>query len=58
LMSFSEVDACSSALAIARFKRYKRRILTTQKHVHNNSIAVLKITAQTERYSMNNRKSK
>jgi len=38
------------ALAIARFKRYKRRILTTKKHAHNKSIAVLKNTDQNGRY--------
>jgi len=46
-MSFSEFDACSSTLAIARFKR---RILTTKKHAHNKPIAVLKNTDQNERY--------
>jgi hypothetical protein len=46
-MSFSEADACSFTLAVAQFKRH---ILTTQKHVQNNSIAVLKNTAQNERY--------
>ena len=50
LMSFSEFDACSPTLAIARFKQCKRRILTPKKHVHNKPIAVLKNTAQTERY--------
>jgi hypothetical protein len=49
-MSFSEFDACSPTLAIARFKQCKRRILTPKKHVHNKPIAVLKNTAQTERY--------
>jgi hypothetical protein len=29
---------------------YKRRILTTQKHAHNTSIAVLKNTMQNEAY--------
>jgi hypothetical protein len=45
-MSFSEFDACSATLAIARFKRYKRRILTPKKHAHNTPIAVLKNTPQ------------
>jgi hypothetical protein len=49
-MSFSEFDACSSTLAIARFKWYKRRMLTTKKHAHNKSIAVLKNTAQNGAY--------
>jgi hypothetical protein len=35
------------ALTVAR---YKRRIRTTNKHAHNKSIAVLKNTAQSERY--------
>jgi hypothetical protein len=47
LRSFSEVDTCSSTLAVAQ---YKRRILTTKKHVHNKSIAALKNTDQNERY--------
>src|SRR5437870_2144497 len=50
LMSFSEFDACSSTLAVARFKRYKRRILTPNKHAHNTSIAVLKNTPQNVAY--------
>jgi len=29
---------------------YQRRILTTQKHAHNKSIAVLKNTMQNEAY--------
>ena len=49
-MSFSEFDACSSTLAVARFKRYKRRILTTKKHARNKSIAVLKNTPQNVAY--------
>jgi hypothetical protein len=36
--------------AVARFKRYKQQILTTKKHVHNKSIAVLKNTMQNEAY--------
>jgi hypothetical protein len=51
-MGFSEVDACSSTLAVARFKQYKRRILTTKKHAQNKSIAVLKNTAQNGRYML------
>ena len=49
-MSFSEFDACASTFAVARFKRYKQRILSTQKHVHNKSIVVLKNSAQNGRY--------
>jgi len=50
LMSFSSVDVCSSTLAVARFKRYKRRILAPNKHAHNQSIAVLKNPMQNEAY--------
>jgi hypothetical protein len=41
VMSFSEFDAFSSTLAAVWFKR---RILATNKHVHNKPIAVLKDT--------------
>ena len=49
-MSFSEFDACSPTLAVARFKRYKRRILTPKKHAHTTPIAVLKNTPQNVAY--------
>ena len=39
-------------LAVARFKRYKQRILTTKKHAHNKSIAVLKINDQNVAYML------
>jgi len=46
-LSMTVVLSTCHALAIAR---YKQRILTTKKHAHNKPIAVLKNTAQSERY--------
>jgi hypothetical protein len=60
LMSFSEFDACSSTLAVTWFKRYKRRILTTQKTcTQQNNCCAKKYRPKWRiygAYSMNNRK--